>query len=89
MRMRNRTDGIVPLTENIFPQIIVVLTSLCHNRYKAILSAYSLTYFAFLSWELALSKGNILEVILGIQDAKFSVKKYREFNKGVTIVLNT
>lgn len=27
MRMRNRTDGIVPLTENMFPQFIVVLTS--------------------------------------------------------------
>lgn len=100
-RLRNRVDGRLPLTEHMLAQLIRVLTSICHNKYEAILfsSAYTLTFFAFLRvGELTLSKGNNSEVILGIQDVKIKDKnlqivlrhsKTDQFNKGVTIVLNS
>lgn len=76
-RLRNRVDGRLPLTEHMLAQLIRVLTSICHNKYEAILfsSAYTLTFFAFLRvGELTLSKGNNSEVILGIQDVKIKDK---------------
>lgn len=99
-RLKSRADTRLPITEKILTNLMGALNTVCSSLYEAKLykAAYTLAFFAFLRvGEFALSKGNNLQSILGVDDVSIQnhqlvvclrCSKTDQLGKGVTIMLN-
>lgn len=99
-RLNSRVDTRLPITEKILARLTGALSSVCSSFYEAKLftAAYTLAFFAFLRvGELAISKGNNSQTILGIGDVNIQnnqltlcirCSKTDQLGKGVKVVVN-
>ncbi|KAK3086984.1 hypothetical protein FSP39_000036 [Pinctada imbricata] len=93
-------DTRLPITISMLSLMLPKLDIICTNLYEAKLfrAAFSISFFAFLRiGELALSKGNSAESVIGIRDIKLSnselsllIRKSKtdQYGKGIHILLH-